>query len=137
MSRVIIGCVLTLMYISSLSADQQSVITGRVTDSEGAAIAKARVLVHWDSSGGEVGLTGNTGTTQDVSVLTDASGAYSAGVPAGFYDVFVSAPAFTPSAAKVIVKQGQRATLSVKLRVDPLVSKELGGMRVYPAPKKR
>jgi len=44
--------------------------------------------------------------------------------------VFVSAPAFTPIAAKVIVKQGQKAMLNAKLPVDPLVSKEIGGVRV-------
>jgi hypothetical protein len=45
--------------------------------------------------------------------------------PAGFYDLFVSAMAFTPTAAKVRVKQGQRMTFNANLRVDPLVSKEL------------
>ena len=38
---------------------------------------------------------------------------------------------FTPIAANVIVKQGQQATFSVKLGVDPLVSKGLGGTDVY------
>jgi hypothetical protein len=44
----------------------------------------------------------------------------------GFYDVFVSVPAFTPTAATVRVKQGQLATVSPSLRADPLVTKELG-----------
>jgi hypothetical protein len=137
MTRTISAGVLTIVYVSSLLAEPQFLITGRVTDAEGAVIAKARVLVHWDSSGSKVGVTGNGGTTQDVSVLTDAHGGYSARVSAGFYDVFISAPAFTPTAAKVIVRQGQPTTLSVKLRVDPLVSKEIGGMKVYAAPGKR
>jgi hypothetical protein len=64
------------------------------------------VIVHWDSSGSTVGLRDNIGIKQDVIVVTDASGQYSANVPAGFYDVFVSAMAFTPIAAKVIVKEG-------------------------------
>jgi hypothetical protein len=121
---------LSFLCILSLPAAAQSAIAGRVTDSEGAVIAKARVLVHWDSSGSKVGLTANVGTTKDVSVLTDANGDYSAGVPAGFYDVFVTAGMFTPAAVKVIVRQGQRATFRVKLKIDPLVSKEIGGMRV-------
>ena len=96
----------------------------------------ARVLLHWDPSGSTVGLTDNIGTTQDITVVTDASGNYSTSVPSGFYDVFVSAMAFTPTVAKVRVKQGQRATFSTKLRADPLVTKELGH-EIYAAPKKR
>ena len=83
------------------------------------------MLVHWDSSGSAVGLRDNLGIRQDVAVVTDASGHYSADVPPGFYDVFVSAMAFTPTAAKVRVKEGHATTLSRKLKVDPLVSKEL------------
>jgi hypothetical protein len=137
MNRVIIGCVLGLICIFSLAADPRSVITGRVTDQEGAVIAKARVLIRWDSSGSKVGLTDNIGTMQDVGVLTDANGVYSADIPAGFYDVFISAEAFSPIAAKVRVKQGQRTSFSVKLKVDPLVSKELRGVEVDAAPTKR
>jgi hypothetical protein len=130
MNRSIGALVLVFLCLTCLSADPQSTITGQITDSEGAVIANARVFVHWDSSGSAVGLTDNIGTKQDVIVVTDASGHYSASVPAGFYDVFVSASAFTPIAAKVIVKQAQKAMLNAKLYVDPLVSKEIGGMRV-------
>jgi hypothetical protein len=134
MNRAIGVGFLILLCISQISAGPQSVITGRVTDSLGAAIAKARVLVHWDSSGSKVGLTDNIGTTEDLSVVTDANGNYSVTVPAGFYDVFVSAMAFTPSAAKVRVKQGQSTPFSTKLRADPLVTKELGH-EIYGVPK--
>jgi hypothetical protein len=132
MSRTLIA--VAFVFLLGHSAESQSAIRGRVIDSEGAAIAKARVLVHWDSSGSSY--TANVGTTQDVSVLTDANGDYSAGVPAGFYDVFVTAGMFTPAAAKVIVRQGQRVTFSVKLKIDPLVSKEIGAMEVQGVPSK-
>ena len=46
----------------------------------------------------------------------------------------LSTDVYPPIAAKVIVKQGQQATFSVKLGVDPLVSKELSEMEVYPGP---
>jgi hypothetical protein len=134
MSRSIGALVLVFVCLAWLSADPQSAITGQVTDSEGAVIANARVLVHWDSSGRAVGLGENVGIKQDVIVVTDVRGRYSANVPAGFYDVFVSAMAFTPTAAKVRVKQGQPTTFSTKLKVDPLVSKEVGD-EIYPAPK--
>jgi hypothetical protein len=132
MRRSIAGVVLVFLYISRMSAVPQNAIKGQITDSEGAVIAKARVLVHWDPSASRSAATENS--VQDMSVVTDGSGVYSAMVPAGFYDVFVSAPAFTPIAAKVRVKEGQPTTFSTKLNVDPLVSKEIGD-EIYPAPK--
>lgn len=112
----------------------ESAINGQITDSEGAVIANPRVLIHWDSSGSTVGLRDNMGISHDVTVVTENSGRYSADVPAGFYDVFVSAMAFTPAATKVRVKEGQPATFSTKLKAYPLVLKELGH-DIYSAPK--
>jgi len=125
MIRSTVASFLLLLCITSFAAESQSEISGRVTDSEGAALAKARVLLHWDPSGSAVGLTDNIGIKDDVTVTTDANGNYSLNVPAGFYDVFVSAMAFTPTAAKVRLKQGKRTQFSAKLRADPLVTKEL------------
>ena len=108
-SRLIVAYVLTFMSLRLLAAEPHFAITRRVTDSEGAAIAKARLLIHSDSSGDQVSRrpTGDasqdaevlTKTAEDVSVLTDANGSYSVNVTPGFYDVFVSAPMFTPIAA--------------------------------------
>jgi hypothetical protein len=134
MTRSVGALVIVFLCISWLSANPKSSISGQVTDSEGAVIANARVLVHWDSSGSAVGLRDNIGIKQDVIVATDTSGQYSANVPPGFYDVFVSAGAFTPTATKVRVEDGEAATFSTKLKVDPLVSKEIGH-EIYPAPK--
>ena len=122
--RIITGGAL-LLCASFVAPEPQSIIAGRIVDSEGAAIAEARVLVHWDSAGSTVGLSDNIGIQQDLVVTTDANGRYAANVPAGFYDVFVSAMAFTPTAAKVRVKQARRTTYNSALKVDPLVVKEL------------
>ncbi len=86
-------------------------ISGIVRHVEGAVIANARVLVHWDPAGSKVGLTDKIGIDSDVSVMTDTNGGYSATVPASFYDVFVSAAAFSP-AAKVRVKKDKPGTFS-------------------------
>jgi Carboxypeptidase regulatory-like domain len=134
MSRLIRAFLLGFMYLSCAFGAPQTAITGQITDSEGAVIANARVLVHWDPSGSAVGLRDNNGIKQDVMVVTDASGHYSANVPPGFYDVFVSAMAFTPAATKVRVKEGQPGTFSPKLNADPLVTKELGH-EIYPGSK--
>ena len=98
---------LLMLCVSLVAASQtKSGIDGEIADSEGAVIANARVLLHWDSAGSTVGLSDNIGIPHDVIVMTDHNGRYLAEVPAGFYDVFVSAMAFTPTAAKVRVKKG-------------------------------
>jgi hypothetical protein len=114
-----------LLCVSFVGGEPQSIIAGQIVDSEGAAIAQARVLVHWDSAGSTVGLTDNIGIQRDLVVTTDQSGTYSVNVPPGFYDVFVSATAFTPTAAKVRVKQARRTKYNSALKADPLVSGEL------------
>jgi hypothetical protein len=135
--RIFIARIFILLCVCCVSsANTQTGITGRVIDAEGAAIAKARVLVHWDPSGSRIGLTDNIGAAQDVIAVTDSDGKYSVPIPAGFYDVFISAMAFTPRAAKLRVKQGQRVTYNAKLNADPLVTRELGDT-FYTAPKKR
>ena len=122
--RTLMGTLLVLCVSLVAAGQPQSGITGEIVDSEGAAIANARVLVHWDSAGSTVGLSDNVGIQHDVTVTTDSNGRYLAEVPAGFYDVFVSAMAFTPTAAKVRVKK-TRITYNSRLRPDPLVSHEL------------
>jgi hypothetical protein len=135
MSRLLTLMVLCFVGLTSLVA-QQSLVAGHVTDSEGAAIAKARVLIHWDPSGRMTGLNDNVGTKQDSIVFTGKDGSYSTEIPSGLYDIFISSAMFTPSAAKFWVSRGQTVTFSVKLKVDPVASKSIGGMEVQGAPQK-
>lgn len=108
MNHRIVARGVLLLCVLLLAADRQSSgIAGKIVDSEGAAIANARVLIHWDPAGTTVGLNDNIGTQRDVIVTTSASGEYSASLPAGFYDVFVSAMAFTTTAGKVRVRKDQ------------------------------
>jgi hypothetical protein len=107
-------------------ADQpEPTITGQIQDSSGGAIPRARVLIHWDPAGSGVGLSDNIGIKQDLIVTSDADGKFSANVPSGFYDLFVSAMAFTPEARKVRVKQQKTTNLRFSLKADPLVLREL------------
>lgn len=121
----ILALAVVFLCISFAAAQQESGITGKITDDQGAGIRNARVLFHWDPAGSEVGLKDNIGIKQDVTATTDEDGKYSVDIPPGFYDVFVSSMAFTPTAAKVRVKTGQRATYNSKLKVDAVVSREL------------
>jgi len=121
-----INAFVSVLLWAVLASGTESGITGQVTDSAGAVIAQARVLVHWDPAGSPDRLSGDVGITQDVLVLTDANGDYTVAVPPGFYDVFISATAFTPAASKVRVKERKSLTLDAKLPPDPLVGEKLG-----------
>ena len=101
-------------------------IKGSVVDSEGAAIRNARILVHWDPSGADVGLRTNVGLSSDITVGSDAKGKFATEVPPGFYDVFVTATGFSPYCRKIRVNLGESPTVEVSLSVDPIVTKELG-----------
>ena len=123
-SLVIATLILALFVYTS--DNKVTKITGQITDSEGAVIAHARIIIHWDSAGSTVGIGDNLGLQSDLIVFTDNNGNYSAKVPPGFYDVFVSSLSLTPVAAKVRVTQNANGTFNGKLRADPLVTKELG-----------
>src|SRR5215475_8798307 len=98
-----IAAVFLLSLISSTAGFGETPFKGTVTDSSGAAISGAMVLVHWDSAGSTVGLTTNIGIKKDLIIKTDEKGSFTADLPWGFYDVFFSAMAFTPTCRKIRV----------------------------------
>ena len=129
--------VLLLLLVSSVYvafAQNRLQTTGRVLDSEGAGIRNALVLVHWDDAGSSVGLSSNIGIRHDISVKTDSDGRFALDLPSGFYDVFISSQAFTPAALKIRVRGGIAAPIEVRLKADPLVTKELGHTYKSPEP---
>ncbi len=71
------------------------------------------------------GLDSNVGLHEDLTVRVDKTGVYSVEVPPGFYDVFVSSPAWEPYCRKVRLRSGESQTLNPKMMVSLLVSKEL------------
>lgn len=110
----------------ALPAAQNTILKGTVTDSSGAPIPDAYILIHWDSSGSGVGLTSNIGVKSDVVLKSGKDGAYSAQLPPGFYDVFVSAMAFGPACRKVRTVTGKATMYNARLEVDASVTAELG-----------
>jgi hypothetical protein len=120
---VIFSVVLLDAAIASSSA-----ISGTVRDSEGAVISNARIAIHRDPSvvpGKE---------NADMVVTSDNNGGFMVEVVPGFYDAFVSSPAFSPQCTKVRVLEAKPAIFSPRLNLDPLVSKEIGGTLVSPVP---
>jgi hypothetical protein len=57
--------------------------------------------------------------------MTDGNGSFSVELPSGFYDVFVSAMAFSPDCRKLRIQQVPQ-NVRFRLKVDPLVQDELG-----------
>jgi hypothetical protein len=120
-------CVFTLISTTSAISVPAPVplLSGTVTDQMGAVISRAVVIVHWDPSGSEVGLRDNVGIKEDLRTITDQEGNFAVDVPPGFYDLFFSSMSFSPSCRKVRVKADKPERVTVRLKVDPLVSKEL------------
>jgi len=100
--------------------------SGAVTDENGGAISGAMILLHWDSAGSTVGLDSNVGIKKDLVLTTDEKGGFAAELPPGFYDLFVSAMAFTPTCRKIRLIGIATAEPTFRLKADPKVSRELG-----------
>ena len=92
-----------VLLLFSVVSTRAGTLSGIVRDSEGAVIANAHVVVHWDPSGSNY-LKDDIGIKEDIAATTDSSGHFSVELPPGFYDVFVTAMAFTPHCDKVRVK---------------------------------
>lgn len=103
---------------AALAADTS--INGTVLDSEGAAIAKAHVIIRADASGKREPAKNPT-----LTIETDKQGHFSAAVSSGFYDLCVMADAFSPQCQKVFVGR-EAVALKISLKADPEVMKRLG-----------
>ena len=105
-----------LLFASSAFAQTSSgTVQGSVTDTPGAGIRGARILVHWDRSGAVVGLRTNVGIKHDMEVQTDNNGDFKLELPAGFYDLFVSADGFSPQSEKIRVNAHSTVRVYPKL----------------------
>jgi hypothetical protein len=113
-----------VLLLFSVVSTRAGTLSGTVRDSEGAVISNAHVVVHWDSSGSNY-LKDNLGIKQDIAATTDSNGRFSVELPPGFYDVFVTAMAFTPHCDKIRLKDKEARTYDVKLKISPVTLKEL------------
>jgi hypothetical protein len=102
-----------------------STLSGTVRDSEGAVIAKAQIIIHWDPSGANYYLKDNLGIKQDITILSDVMGKFSVELPPGFYDIVVMATSFSPQCDVVRLKDKEAKDYKVKLKVSGIISKEI------------
>jgi Carboxypeptidase regulatory-like domain len=126
---VTLACLVSILIVPlhcAAAPVSSGLLKGVVSDSQGAAIRGAHVIVRWDPAGADVGLRSNVGLKHEVELVTDKKGSFASKLPPGFYDVFVSATAFSPECRKIRIKSGLAFNFKVSLRVDPLVTRELG-----------
>ena len=128
LSQVCVVFALIIALAPSLLAD--STLKGVVTDSTGASIAGALVIIHLDPAAGLISAVDR----KDIIVRTDGNGAFSVKLPASFYDVFISSPAFTPVCTKIRAYDDKVVTFNSKLGVSSIVTDETG-FRISTAPK--
>jgi carboxypeptidase family protein len=93
-------------------------------DSQGAVIPKAYLAIHWDSAGLD-GVKDNLGTADNKTVTTDATGHFSLDLPAGVYDVFVSAAGFAPHCEKITLTAKGNPRDQVRLSVTRILKIKL------------
>jgi hypothetical protein len=115
---------ISVILLLAVSSAKAATLSGTVRDPEGAVIANAHVVVHWDSSGSNY-LKDNVRIRQDATASSDSNGKFSLDLPAGFYDVFVTATAFSPHCEKIRLKDTEVRTYRVRLKLSPVTSKEL------------
>jgi hypothetical protein len=96
-------------------------LTGVVTDSEGAVIEGTLVrILHWGQDDKP------RAVESGMALHTDASGQFKVELAPGIYDLFLSAPGFSPAAKQVKIDARKKTVVNSKLNV----SRFLEGMRV-------
>ena len=106
-AKVVFGVAVVLILVlisTSLPAQEATaILSGTVKDSSGAAIAKAKVTVR------------NLNTGESSEIQTDATGAYSASLLPGDYEVSASSENLAAAASKVSLTSGSTHTLDLVL----------------------
>jgi len=96
-------------------------LTGVVTDSEGAVIEGTLVrILHWGQDDKP------RAVESEMALHTDASGQFKVELAPGIYDLFLSAPGFSPAAKQVKIDARKETVVKSKLNV----SRFLIGFRV-------
>ena len=111
----------SITYSSAAAAASMETGTGRVSDSEGAAIQGAHLLFHSDPSGRSRPIS-----RSDITQETDALGRFNVQLEPGFYDVCTMAAAFTPQCTKVLVSKRRVTSYNTRLSISTLVTRPLG-----------
>lgn len=110
-----------VLFLAAISTNAAT-LTGTIRDSGGAIIPNAFITVHWDS-GSSNGLDGKPVTQKDVTATSDSKGQFSLELPAGIYDVFATAAAFSPHCDKIRLKDKEVKIYDIKLKIGKFAPK--------------
>ena len=115
-----VGCLAATAQTSAPSQPQLSGLTITVSDEVGAVIPKALITIRSETTAEQ------TSKPPLLELRTDSQGQAKAGLPSGFYDIFIALAGFAPSARKVRITEGQPAAVSFALELDDVWAKEHG-----------
>lgn len=99
-------------------------LSGIVRDATNSGVPNAHVTIHWDPTGSPNPMADGK-ARQDISVTTDKNGKFSVVLPSGYYDIFVSAPAFDPQCEKLHVNDHGTKRFEVRLLLSRITMKEM------------
>jgi hypothetical protein len=109
----------TIVLLASLGSGPAptGTLRGVVRDPSGAVIPGAAILVqHWKRATS----TSRPAPSIEPYVYADPQGSFSVHLAPGGYDVFISYPAFSPSAKEVIIEPSKVTPLDCELVISPL-----------------
>jgi len=114
-------CSSVVLFLAAISTNAAT-LTGTIRDFDGAIIPDAFIIVHWDS-GSSNGLDGKVVIQQDVTATSDSKGQFSLELPAGIYDIFVTAAVFSPHCEKIRLKDKEVKIYDIKLKIGKFAPK--------------
>jgi hypothetical protein len=114
---------LLLLVVSPFSV-RAATLSGTIADDYNGVIANAYVIIRWHPVGLD-GVKDNPGMKEDKTATTDSGGHFTIEVPAGVYDIFVSAAGFAPHSEKITLKAKGNPPYEVQLSVTRMIKIKL------------
>ena len=126
-----------LMLAGATFAADSGHIKGTIADPMGVPIPRALIVVRRDTAGHMERAHELDPLKLEALVRTDFAGAFDIELVPGFYDVFVSSPAFDPQCKKVRVFREKSVEFSPRLALSGAVTDEIGfKIEAAPEPKR-
>lgn len=113
---------LILMFVlcSTLAAQETGVLTGTMSDPQGARISNSAITLRWNYIGNRMSWNGRKPPREKrprkkfLEVITDGAGQFSIKLLSGNWDVLAYRDGFAPTCAIVIVEAGKTANIDLR-----------------------
>ncbi len=117
---VLVGLASALMSAVMMAADTGT-LRIQVVDSEGAVMGGTHIGIRPDGAGRQ-----QPSRATSTRTIADPQGRLTSELEPGFFDVCVMADAFVPACQKVRVVAGNTKNITVRMKIDPAVIREIG-----------